>query len=289
MTNLLHHGAIGLYFLQVALTLFCGQLLLAKLYRSHGYLFQVGFSKRNLQNWIELTTPLASSIPWRRYRRYLAAILPQAGLSRHWDATKFIALQLVIALMVVALGYVMLCLLLGMPLLFLPGVVILCAGFPLLKIMELAKSRLHSCKRDLSYFLDYLALAISSGMEFSQALAEISQAAPESPLKDEFRQMDRELRLGKTKREALENLEGRLPAPEIRVFVQNLIQGLQMGTDMANTLTTISQSFNAKRFQRAEEEAGKISVRMMLPMLIFILPVVLLIIVGPMMLSFIAQ
>jgi tight adherence protein C len=73
--------------------------------------------------------------------------------------------------------------------------------------------------------------------------------------------------------------------PNLKLFLQTLVQAMEMGTDVNQTLTALSDTFRTKRFQYAEEMAGKISVRMMVPMLLFILPAVMIMLIGPMILN----
>jgi tight adherence protein C len=72
----------------------------------------------------------------------------------------------------------------------------------------------------------------------------------------------------------------------VRQFVQTLIQAMELGTDTVKTLRAMSEQLQQKRFQLAEEKAGKISVRMMIPMLCFVLPSVGIMLFGPMMLAY---
>jgi tight adherence protein C len=86
--------------------------------------------------------------------------------------------------------------------------------------------------------------------------------------------------------DALLELENRMQSPVIKLFVQTMVQALELGTDVAQTLSVISETLSQKRFQLAEEMAGKISVRMMIPMMLFVMPSVLIVLLGPMVLSY---
>ena len=73
--------------------------------------------------------------------------------------------------------------------------------------------------------------------------------------------------------------------PSLKLFLQTVIQAMELGTDVNQTLQALSDTFRAKRFVFAEEAAGKISVKMMLPMMLFILPAVMIMLIGPMVLN----
>ncbi|NRA64552.1 MAG: type II secretion system F family protein [Pseudobacteriovorax sp.] len=262
-------------------------LLALKGYRSHGYLYRFDFSKKNLNQWIDIFMPIAKKIKHKRYRALLETKMPQAGINPAWKVDHFIALQIFVAAIAFVSVFLFFFILLGASIVipFIAGIAMF--FLPLLKIIETASARVSSCRKDLSYFLDYLSLSMAAGMDFNQALNVVIESAPKSVLREEFNAVNRQLKLGKTRIDALLEFEERMATQETKIFVQNLVQALSLGTNVSETLLTISQSLSTKRFQRAEEEAGKISVRMMVPMLGFILPVVIAMIVGPMLLAFI--
>ena len=264
----------------------CGIMIL-KGYKSHGYLYKLDFSKEHFAHWINLFIPLARVVMVPKLKAFLTDLLPKAGYHRSWTPERVVATQLCGAAALFVTTALFISLLPGVSYFWAFMAACLPLILPLIKIKEQAASRLLSCRRDLSYFLDYIALAISAGMEFSKALKEVIASAPPSPLRDEFEVVSIDLDLGKQKAEVLQEMQDRLDSTEIRIFVQNMIQALRLGTNISVTLMAISENLNQKRFQRAEEEAGKISVRMMLPLLVFVLPVVLILIIGPMMLGFV--
>lgn len=77
--------------------------------------------------------------------------------------------------------------------------------------------------------------------------------------------------------------------PSLRLFLHTLVQGIEMGTDMLGTLQNLSQVFQTKKFQKAEEDAGKISVQMMIPMMVFVMPSVMIVLLGPLVLQYAGQ
>jgi tight adherence protein C len=129
---------------------------------------------------------------------------------------------------------------------------------------------------------------MGAGLDFTQGLERVVDDAPKSPLTDEFKLVLRNMRLGMSRSDALLEMERRLQSPVLKLFVQTLVQAMALGTDVGHTLSVISESLTQRRFQVAEELAGKISVRVMIPMMLFVMPAVMIILLGPMVLSYLA-
>jgi tight adherence protein C len=178
-------------------------------------------------------------------------------------------------------------LVLGMPLYAPLTVTLVAAVFPYMKLADVASSRYDAVNRDLPYFIDYLGLAMGAGLDFNQALQTVIEDAPKSPLVDEFENVLRNMRLGMSRADALLEMERRMSSPNLKLFVQTLIQGMELGTDVVQTLAAMSETMQQRRFQKAEEAAGKISVRMMIPMMCFVMPSVMIILLGPMILTYV--
>jgi len=260
--------------------------LLIYTYREHSYLYQFEDRSKAFDTWIEFLIPLAKTIRWQSYRNKVHLNLSRAGTRFDWNEDHFIASQFLAGLAMALTGYIFIYLILGMGMLTVVVLTILAIGLPYLKLSDLAKSRFKAANKDLPYFIDYLGLAMGAGLDFNQALATVVGDAPDSPLSTEFSLVLRNMRLGMSKSEALLEMDRRLNSPSIKLFVQTLIQGMELGTDIVQTLTVMSETLQEKRFQMAEEMAGKISVRMMLPMMCFVMPSVMIVLLGPMVLSY---
>lgn len=254
-------------------------------YREHAYLYQLDERSRLLDRWIKALLPMAQRLKLARYRRIVARDLGRAANLRGWDSDHFLASQLVYAGVALVVTYILLCFLLGVTTLVLPVAAAIAALLPFMRLHDLATRRWVSCNRDLPYFIDYLTLAMGAGLDFNQALATVVADAPASPLADEFRLVLRNMRLGMSRAEALREMDLRLDSPALKLFAQTMIQAMELGSDVNQTLRVISENMQQRRFQAAEEMAGKISVRMMIPLMCFVLPSVMIILLGPMILS----
>ena len=131
--------------------------------------------------------------------------------------------------------------------------------------------------------LDLLVLCIDAGMTvegaFSRVQSEIIKRCWEFGKNIEM--MGAEMRAGRSTTEALESLAERLNLDEAGSFVTMLRQSLELGSDLADALRVFSDEMREKRLLRAEEAANKLSVKMVIPLGLFIFPVVLLVIMLP--------
>ena len=254
-------------------------------WRYHAYLYQIASIDRARDNWIRLLLPVARKVNFKNYRAKVITLLNRAGNRHSWDSDDFIALQILWALIGMTLGLVIGAVLLGLPIGIVIIVSLIAAVMPYSKLQGQAHRRFYSCNRDLPYVIDYLNLAMGAGLDFGGALSKVVEDAPPSPLIEEFRLVLRDIRLGRSRREALLDLEDRMQSPSVKLFVQTVVQAISVGTDLCHTLGVMSQTMQQRRFQRAEELAGKISVKMMLPLMIFVLPAVAIVLLGPILLS----
>jgi tight adherence protein C len=131
--------------------------------------------------------------------------------------------------------------------------------------------------------LDLLVICVEAGMGLDGAINRIAQEIRlNSPvLSDELNFLNLELRAGKLRQDALRNLALRTNLDEMNSLVTLLIQTDKFGTSVANALRVYSDSFRTQRYQKAEELAAKIPVKLIFPLILFILPALFVAIVGP--------
>jgi tight adherence protein C len=131
--------------------------------------------------------------------------------------------------------------------------------------------------------LDLTVICVEAGLALDQALMRVGQdlhhAHPD--LSDEFHLVNLEMRAGKPRSEALRNLVDRTGVDDIRSLVGTLIQTDRFGTSVAQALRVHSDSLRTARRQRAEEQAAKTTIKMVPPLVIFILVPFLAVTVGP--------
>ncbi len=131
--------------------------------------------------------------------------------------------------------------------------------------------------------LDLLVVCVEAGMGIDAAINRVAEEIRlSSPvLSDEFRMLNLELRAGKARADALRNLGARADVEEVRSFATLLIQTDRFGTSVAQALRVHSDTMRTQRYHRAEELAAKLPVKLMFPLILFIFPAIIVVIIGP--------
>jgi tight adherence protein C len=131
--------------------------------------------------------------------------------------------------------------------------------------------------------LDMLVVCVEAGMGLDSAISRVGEEMKISNpvLAEELRQVTLELRAGKQRQEAFRNLAQRTDLDDLNSLVSLLIQTDKFGTSIGQALRVYSDSMRDKRYQRAEEIAAKISVKLIFPLALFILPATVVVVVGP--------
>jgi tight adherence protein C len=131
--------------------------------------------------------------------------------------------------------------------------------------------------------LDLTVICVEAGLALDQAMMRVGEdlryAHPE--LSGEFHLFNLETRAGKPRVEALRNLAARTDVEDIRALVGTLIQTDRFGTSVAQALRVHSDSLRTERRQRAEEQAAKTTVKMIIPLVLFVMPSLIFVTVGP--------
>ena len=131
--------------------------------------------------------------------------------------------------------------------------------------------------------LDLLVICVEAGMSLDSAITRVGEELKlgHKALSEEFKLLSLELRAGKTRREALRNFGLRTDLDEVNSLVTLLIQTDRFGTSIAQALRVYSDTMRTSRFNKAEEMAMKLPVKLVVPMIIFIFPSLFVVILGP--------
>ena len=145
------------------------------------------------------------------------------------------------------------------------------------------KKRQKAIQHGLPDALDLLVVCVEAGMGLDAAIYRVCQemSIKDPILSSELRLLTLELRAGKARREALKNLSARIGLEDVGSLVAMLIQTDMFGTSIAQTLRVYADSMRTKRFQLAEELAAKLPVKLLMPLIFFIFPTLLIVILGP--------
>src|SRR5579863_5971461 len=208
------------------------------------------------------------------------AWLIQAGYRDAIDVNYYFGARLVMA----AAGFGAVALFSGFDNVFLlagiPGL-----GFflPRFILKRMIKDRQNRIRLGLPDALDLTVICVDAGLALDQALSRVGQDLhhAHADLSDEFHLVNLEMRAGKPRAEALRNLVERTGVDDIRSLVGTLIQTDRFGTSVAQALRVHSDSLRTERRQRAEEQAAKTTIKMVPPLVLFILVPFLFVTVGP--------
>lgn len=128
--------------------------------------------------------------------------------------------------------------------------------------------------------LDLLTISVEAGLSFDAALTRVAEKY-ENPLTSEINQVLNEIRLGRPRVEALEDMARRCKVEELTNFVQAVVQSEQLGVGIANVLRIQSEEIRRRRRQRAEEQGQKAPLKMLFPMVGCIFPTLFIVLLGP--------
>ncbi len=164
------------------------------------------------------------------------------------------------------------------------------AGFVIIRFYVSARitSRRKMIERQLPGVLDLLSLSVEAGLGFEQALLHVIEHF-NGYLIDELMITHREITMGRTRREALTLFAERCGLSEVKSFTGAVIQAGQMGIPLKNVLRTQAAAMRAGRKSKIEEKAMKVSVKILLPMVLFIFPVLFIVLLGPAVVKIINQ
>jgi tight adherence protein C len=178
---------------------------------------------------------------------------------------------------------------LGLPIILRPNLPMALGGaalgymLPAIVLARWAKQRQHKIRLSLPDALDLLVVSVEAGLGLDQAIQRVSEeltfAHPE--LCEEMRLINFELRAGKPRTEALQNLGERTGVDDVISLVAMLVQTDKFGTSVAQSLRVHSDTLRTKRRQRAEEAAAKTGVKMVFPLVLCIFPAIWVVTLGP--------
>lgn len=152
--------------------------------------------------------------------------------------------------------------------------------FPQLWLQSRISRRQNEVRKAMPDALDLLTICVEAGLGFDAAMSKVSEKW-ENELSILFGRAIREVQLGKTQREALRDMADRVGLPELTSFVAAVIQSQILGVSLAKVLRIQSDQMRIKRRQRAEEEAHKAPVKMIIPMALLTFPSIMIILMAP--------
>lgn len=159
-------------------------------------------------------------------------------------------------------------------------------AFPVIWLRGLVRKKQDAVRKALPDTLDMLSVCSSAGLGFDQAMQRISEYY-DNPLGEELGRVILELEVGVARQTALRNMADRLEVAELSGFVSVIIQSELLGMSISDTLHSQAEQMRVLRRYRAQEIAQKMPAKMLFPLAFFILPALLIILLGPSVPSFI--
>lgn len=162
---------------------------------------------------------------------------------------------------------------------------------PELWLMWRVQARQHRLRLALPDALDMLVICVEAGLGLDQALMRVAQELriTHPHLSEELQLVNMEMRVGKTRLEAMRELARRTGVEDVKALVAMLIQTERFGTSIAQSLRVHSDDLRMKRRQRAEEMSAKTTVKMVPPLVFFIFPALMVVILGPAVITLMRQ
>ncbi|MBP5637966.1 MAG: type II secretion system F family protein [Victivallales bacterium] len=154
--------------------------------------------------------------------------------------------------------------------------------YPSMTIESLASKRQEIIMKNLPFAIDLVGSAMRAGLDFSAAIRYyVSTEKKTNPLAIEFGVMLRQMELGKTRVEALEDTSNRIQTDDFRSFVGAVAHGTEIGASIVDTMRIQGEEMRRARFNRAERKAARAPSIMILPIAVFIMPAIFVVIGTP--------
>lgn len=171
-----------------------------------------------------------------------------------------------------------------------PVVFLVCAAVgyivPDFLLKRKVAKRKYMIARVLPETVDLLSLCIEAGLDFTSAVKWVIEKTPNNPMVEELAFVLEEIKWGKPRIQALKDMSRRLDISEVSSFVQTIIQAERMGTPVAEAFTILSEDARAQRFHRGERIALQAPIKILIPLIFCIMPVIGIVIGGPIILQF---
>lgn len=229
--------------------------------------------------------PLARMVGWRRHRSTLATGLQRAGIGEVVSLDQLMSVKLLSAV-VTPLFATQVLPLFANPAMFLAAAI---GGFflPDRLVADLRKKRDRQIVRALPGAVDMLSLSVEAGLEFLIAIHRLVERGTPGPLRDELAIVLNDIRLGKSRADALKAFGARVEVTDVSSFVSVLVQADALGASIGPVLKSQAERMRVERFQRAEREGARANQKILFPLVLCIFPAVLIVILGPTILRFV--
>ena len=241
------------------------------------------FSRRVILPLINASAQFVSRFTPQRTMEATAHKLDLAGNPNNWSATEFLGIRGLAAILLAALTFVLTMLAdttLVQRLGFTAGMGLLGFVLPSVWLGSRISRRQDEFVKTLPDALDLLTISVEAGLPFDGAMQRVADKW-DNEISRAFQRLLTEMRVGKSRRDALRDMSERMEVADVTSFIAALIQADTLGISIAKVLRIQSEQMRIKRRQRAEEKAQQAPIKMLIPMTFLIFPTILIVILGP--------
>lgn len=212
-----------------------------------------------------------------------------AGKPKNRGVKDWITLQ-AICILVIPGGLLFLLTQLHMPmkniLLIVTSIAAIIILYPNMMLNSKIRTRQKEILKTLPDVMDLLTVSVEAGLNFDAALSKVVEKMP-GTLSREFETVLQEIKVGRSKKDALYDMADRLNVQDLRSFIGAVVQADQLGVSLGRVLRIQSEQIRSNRKQRIQEQAMKAPVKILVPMVIFIFPVIFIVLLGPVVINLI--
>lgn len=224
---------------------------------------------------------LARRLTPRSAAARIERLLARAGHPAQWPAERVMVAKPVLAIVFAALGSFVA----GSnpkPLIIAIVIVgtVVCYFVPDLLLQSRGQERSQQIALELADTLDQMTIAVEAGLGFDAAMSRAGKNG-KGPLAEELVRTLQDIQMGRSRRQAYDALAARTDAVDLRRFIRAIIQADAYGISISDVLRTQASEMRLKRRQRAEEKAMQIPVKVIFPLMFCILPVLFIVLLGP--------
>ncbi|MDQ0866218.1 type II secretion system F family protein [Arthrobacter globiformis] len=236
----------------------------------------------------EKLTLASQRIMPKGYVAWLDRQLAGAGRPKDWPLARVIMVKPLLALAGAVAGYLFF---VGSPsaqrFLIMVGLMALCYFTPDLLVRNRAQKRREAIRLELPVALDHMLISVQAGLGFEAAMGRAGTNG-KGPMAEELIRTLQDIQVGRSRKDAYLAMAERVDVADVRSFIRAVVQADAYGVAIAGVLKAQAGDMRVKRKQRAEEHAMKMPVKMLFPLIFFILPTLFIMVLGPTVMSIIS-
>lgn len=236
----------------------------------------------------EQVAKLSRRLTPHSYEAWLDRQLAGVGRPKEWPLARIIMVKPLLAFGGAIVGLLVF---LGAPstgrLVLCVGIVALCYFVPDILLRTKAQKRREAIRLELPNAIDQMLISVQAGLGFETAMGRAGENG-RGPLADELIRTLQDIQVGRSRKEAYLSLSDRVDVPDVRSFIRAVVQADTYGIAIVGVLKMQAKDMRIKRRQRAEEHAMKMPVKMLFPLIFFILPTLFIVLLGPAVLKIMA-